>query len=261
VRTPKPAQFNGFTFGSMFMLDEPFGLHWQGISSFEKSCFNVMPSNLIPRPYCPPNTYRIGLTGGIASGKTTMARMLAQHHALPVLDADDVVHNLYHTDTELCQQLITTFGPSIAPLPGHTGINRQALAALVFAETPQAEANRQQLGQWVYPKVRQAIATFMAQPAPIAVVVIPLLYEHNLAHWFDAVWLCAVPAHVQHQRLVAQRGLTPQQADARLAHQWTLAQKLAQHPHAVLDCSTPLADTQTHVAQLLTSAYQALAQP
>jgi dephospho-CoA kinase len=194
----------------------------------------------------------IGLTGGIASGKSTVMSLL-QAKGVPALDADDVVHQLYQQHTPLMQQIAQAFGPDVLTA---NGIDRKCLGQRVFNQ-PEALAR---LGQLVHPAVRQAMAQFVQAHDQVVVLVIPLLYEHGLhtgftdttgytVH-FDAIWLCAVPEAVQRQRLIQLRHLTPDDADNRLASQMSLNDKLKFSP-TVIDCNGTIESTRQQVHQLL----------
>jgi dephospho-CoA kinase len=195
----------------------------------------------------------IGLTGGIASGKSTVAGMLVEA-GVALIDADAVVHQLYQTDAALVADLVHHFGPTI--LDPTSQLNRQALGQQVFNQPERLAL----LGQLVHPRVRQALVDFaLAQPR-LAVLVIPLLYENGLHHgimapsgqplMFDQIWLCAVPHAVQRQRLITLRGLTPEEADHRLASQLSLTDKLKYSP-MVIDCNGTIESTREQVRQLL----------
>ena len=197
----------------------------------------------------------IGLTGGIASGKSTVAAML-QAEGVPVLDADDVVHQLYTTDATLRQALTQHFGAEVLNPDG--SVNRHTLGRQVFNQPERLAL----LGQLVHPQVRQVLVDFALQHTELSVLVIPLLYENGMQNGviapngdrlnFDQIWLCVVPPEVQRQRLIQHRGLTPEEADQRLASQLSLAEKLKYSPLAI-DCNGTIESTRNSVKRLLGS--------
>jgi dephospho-CoA kinase len=188
---------------------------------------------------------KIGLTGGIASGKSTITAYLRQRN-IPVMDADEVVHLLYAFNSQLRFTLAEWWGQDIFMANG--AVDRVMLGQHVFANPTEL----QRLNALVHPLVREQLLAFMDEHAasPLVVVVIPLLFENGLQDLFDAVWLCSVPRDVQLERLMTTRGLTPEAAEARINQQLTLEQKLAFNP-TIIDCTGPLEQTYSQVDQLL----------
>lgn len=178
--------------------------------------------------------HKVALTGGIASGKSLAGDYL-QQKGVPVIDADQVVHNLLAQDPDLHRHIRQTFGEDVFVPSG--GVDRQKLGAKVFGNT----ALRKQLESWIHPKVRQHIERFFQQHRqhPIGVALIPLLFESGLERHYDEVWLIETPAALQIQRLIDTRQLTREQALARIHSQMPLDEKrrrAQQHPrHALID--------------------------
>lgn len=167
---------------------------------------------------------RVGLTGGIATGKSTVAAMWAKHDGVVVIEADHLVHEAYQPGTPTHAAVVQQFGPSILN-PDQT-INRQRLGDLVFAN----EQKRLALNQIVHPAVRVMWTTRIEQlcregHTRIVVAVIPLLFEVGAENDFDYVVTVGCSEGVQRARLQA-RGLTPERADARILSQWPLRVKL-----------------------------------
>jgi dephospho-CoA kinase len=164
---------------------------------------------------------RVGLTGGIATGKSTVGAWL-QAQGVPVFDADACVHDLLAHDAETLAFVAATFGEACL-LPQGDGVNRATLGAVVFTDADK----RKVLEGWLHPRVRTAMEAFFTQhsQAPLAVGMVPLIYETNTQHLYDEVWLVAASPATQLHRLCHNRGLTPAQAEARLAAQWPIETK------------------------------------
>lgn len=168
---------------------------------------------------------RIGLTGGIASGKSTIARLLLER-GHPVLDADDVYHGLLREDRGMLAELRDEFGDTCFTAEG--ALDRKALGARVFRE-PEALAR---LGEITHPRVRQALVDWMAEqelrdpPPPLVVVVIPLLFENGLEVLFHQSWVVSTSEATQLARLQAREDLGEEDARRRVASQMPLGEKL-----------------------------------
>jgi dephospho-CoA kinase len=187
---------------------------------------------LSPVAKAPSSFKRIGLTGGIASGKSTVGKWL-EAKGIPVLDTDAVVHHLLDNDRELRQQLRDFFGQQVFEATGGK-VNRQALGALVFANA----SHRRLLEGWIHPKVRAKVLRFFdsckaewqafsTQRPPLAVAMIPLLFESGLTWLVDDSWLVLTTPEQQLHRLTTTRGLTLDEAQARINSQWPQCDKQA----------------------------------
>lgn len=174
-------------------------------------------------------TVRVGLTGGIASGKSTVSAILAELGAI-VIDADLLAREVVERGTPGLAAVVEAFGAGVLTADGD--LDRAAVGALVFAD-PDA---RRRLEGIVHPLVHARGAELEAEAAPDAVVVhdIPLLAEGGRASSFDAVLVVDVPTEVQVERMVRERGWTREQAEARIAAQAGRAERLAIATH-VLD--------------------------
>jgi dephospho-CoA kinase len=165
---------------------------------------------------------RIGLTGGIASGKSSVGRLLAAR-GLPVLDADLYAREALAPGSAGARQVLERYGQRVRA-PGTDGsVDRAALARIVFADA----AERQWLEQLVHPQVRDRFEAELArlEATPAVVLMIPLLFEAGLEALCSEVWLVDCDEQQQLQRLMARDGLERQDARARLAAQWPLARK------------------------------------
>ena len=167
--------------------------------------------------------YILGLTGNIASGKTTVGLMLLELGAFSYEDADQVVHELYLPGRPLVARLAEAFGPSVVGPDG--GVDRQRLGQLVFGDP----AALRRLEAIVHPAVQEALVAKLRRIPPEGVGVLDAvkLVESGYAPLCHAVWVVTCPEEVQFHRLVEQRGLSPEEARARLAAQPPLAPKLA----------------------------------
>jgi dephospho-CoA kinase len=161
---------------------------------------------------------RIGLTGGIATGKSTVGQLLQEHHGLPVLDADLFARQALAPGTEAARAVLERYGT----------LDRRALGHIVFGDP----AERHWLEQLVHPLVRQRFEEELTQLAakPVAgqaavVLMIPLLFEAGLEGLCSEVWLVDCDEHLQLARLMARNGLTQAEAQGRIHAQWPLERK------------------------------------
>lgn len=191
---------------------------------------------------------RIGLTGGIGSGKSTVARMLVGLGAV-LVDADAIARELMEPGQEVLAKTVEAFGPSILDAEGR--LDRAALAALVFAD----ESARERLNGIVHPAVRARSAELVAQavrePDFSGVVVedIPLLVETGQAGRFDGVLVVETEREVRLGRLVEVRGMTREDAEARMAAQASDGERRAVATW-VVDNSGSLLETKVQVERV-----------
>lgn len=190
----------------------------------------------------------VGLTGGIGSGKSTVSRLLIERGAV-VIDADAITRELQAPGTEVFAAMVERFGADIVAADGR--LDRQAVADRVFAD-PEALAD---LNAIVHPAVGAEIAARLAAAAdapappgaaePVVVLDIPLLVETGRS---DVAAVVVVDATEENQltRLVGQRGLSTEDAEARMARQATRAERLAR-ADAVIDNSGDLRHLATEV--------------
>ncbi|MCW2704482.1 MAG: dephospho-CoA kinase [Blastococcus sp.] len=170
--------------------------------------------------YC-PDVLRIGLTGGIGSGKSTVSRLLAERGAV-IVDADAIARKVVEPGTPGLAAVVEAFGAGVLAADG--SLNRPGLAAVVFAD-PEA---RRTLDAIVHPLVRARAIEIAAAAPPDAVVVndVPLLAETGQASSYDVVLVVETDPGTRIARLV-QRGLTAEDARARIAVQATDEQRRA----------------------------------
>jgi dephospho-CoA kinase len=158
--------------------------------------------------------FLIGLTGGIASGKSTVAKRWVEHGAIEI-DADQLAREVVEPGTEGLQQIVETFGSEILNEDG--SLNRARLGGLVFGD----ELKRLALNAIVHPLVKnRSIEIMSALPSDaIAIYNVPLLVEANVDHDFDLVVTVEAPEYEQVKRLVKNRGMTETEARARISSQ------------------------------------------
>ena len=163
----------------------------------------------------------IGITGGIASGKSTVTNFLRKQ-GFQVVDADAVVHQLQKPGGRLFQALVQHFGQEIILENGE--LNRPLLASLIFSNPEERERSRITQGEII----REELATLrdqLAQTESIFFMDIPLLFEQDYSSWFNETWLVYVEPDVQMDRLMKRDQLSKDLAISRLAAQWTLEKK------------------------------------
>lgn len=176
---------------------------------------------------------RVGLTGGVAAGKSTVSRMLAELGAV-VVDADLLAREVVAPGTEGLAEVVAAFGPEVLTATGE--MDRPAVGAIVFAD----EAKRRVLEAIIHPRVRARGAELEAAAAPGALVVhdVPLLVETGQPAAFDAVVVVDVPVETQVARMVGDRGMTEADARARIDAQATREQRLAAATYVVDNTGT-----------------------
>ena len=189
-------------------------------------------------------TVRVGLTGGIASGKSTVSAILAELGAV-VIDADVLAREVVAAGTPGLEAVVAEFGDHVLTAEGE--LDRPAMGALVFAD-PGA---RKRLEAIIHPLVHQRSAELEAEAAPDAVVVhdIPLLAEVGRAGSFDAVVVVDAPVEVQVARMERDRGWSREDAEARIAAQASRADRLAIATY-VVDNTGTLDDLRRRVAEV-----------
>ena len=164
----------------------------------------------------------IGITGGIASGKSTVTNYLRQK-GYQVIDADQVVHELQAKGGKLYQALVSWLGSAILNEAGE--LERPKLSQLIFS----SQENLAKSSQLQNDIIRQELANRrnqLAKTAETFFMDIPLLFEQDYADWFDEVWLVYVNPETQIKRLKARNGYSQEEAQQRLASQMKLEDKV-----------------------------------
>jgi dephospho-CoA kinase len=176
----------------------------------------------------------IGLTGGIATGKTTVANYLAGVHHLPILDADIYAKEAVAVGSPILDAIAHRYGPEI--LLANGSLNRQKLGEIIFTDSEQ----RRWVESVIHPYVRDRFCQeITASSAETLVLVIPLLFEAGMTDIVTEIWVVRCWEQQQIQRLMQRNNLTPEQAQARINSQMPIAEK-AKLADVVLDnTSTP----------------------
>ena len=160
----------------------------------------------------------IGLTGGIASGKSVVSQMLADHGAL-IIDADKVGHEAYRRGSGCYEDVVDAFGPDVVGPDGE--IDRKALGSKVFGDPAQRKRLEGIVWPWMRRTMDERLARIRAEGMPVVVLEAAVLIEAGWTPITDQVWVVIVPPALARERVVARNGLTPEQADARIAAQLT----------------------------------------
>ena len=188
----------------------------------------------------------IGITGGIASGKSTVTNFLRKQ-GFQVVDADAVVHQLQKPGGRLFEALVQHFGQEIILKNGE--LNRPLLASLIFSNPEEREWSRITQGEII----REELAVLreqLAQTEEIFFMDIALLFEQDYVSWFDETWLVYVDRDVQVERLMKRDHLSKDEAEFRLAAQWPLEKKK--------DLASQILDNNGNQDQLLTQVFSLL---
>ena len=168
---------------------------------------------------------RIGLTGGLASGKSTVGNFLQKQKGLPVLDADLYAHEVLAKDTIATEAVLKRYGSKVAINKNEitSALDRSALAKIIFSN----KKERLWLENLVHPQVSQKIeiATKRNSKEPIVVIIIPLLFEANFTSMCSEIWLVDCSLEQQYQRVINRDGLSMNEAKMRIDAQWPLHQK------------------------------------
>lgn len=186
---------------------------------------------------------RLGLTGSIGMGKSTVAAMFAEA-GVPVFDADAAVHRLQGP----AGRLVAAIEAAFPDTTGAEGVDRTALGEAVLADP----AALRRLEAIVHPAVAEERATFVRDhgSAPILLFDVPLLYETGGEAYVDKVAVVSASAEVQRQRVLARPGMTPARLEAILARQLPDAEKRARADF-VIPTDVPLAETRTAVHRVI----------
>lgn len=188
----------------------------------------------------------IGITGGIASGKSTVTKFLRQE-GYKVVDADALVHKLQNPGGRLYRILVEHFGQEIILENGR--LNRPLLAKRMFSNPVELEWSKETQGE----VIREELATLrdqLAQTEGVFFMDIPLLFEQGYDFWFDEIWLVYVDKKTQIERLMNRDHMNVAEAQARLESQWSLSKKkkLASH---IIDNSGTQKELLKQVSSLL----------
>ncbi len=186
---------------------------------------------------------RLGMTGGAACGKSSSAQAFAEL-GVPIIDADDVVRQLTRPGEPLLQEVISQAGPSVRHADG--SLDRAQLRDLLFRDA----AMRRVIERVLHPPAKRIILDwFDEQSGPLAIAVVPLLFETDWHHVMDRVLVVNCPASVQRERLLQREGITDAMANTILACQASEAKRLSLADD-VLDTTGTVEELTAKVAEL-----------
>ena len=171
----------------------------------------------------------IGITGGIASGKSTVTKFLRQE-GYKVVDADALVHKLQNSGERLYRILVEHFGQEI--ILENSSLNRPLLAKRMFSNPSELEWSKETQGK----VIREELAILrdqLAQTEALFFMDIPLLFEQGYDSWFDETWLVYVNRDVQLERLMKRDQISKEAAESRLNSQWPLERKISLASHSL----------------------------
>jgi dephospho-CoA kinase len=194
----------------------------------------------------------IGLTGGIASGKTTVSALF-QESGIPVICTDEIAHFIVRPGSDLLRIIQNEFGQEIITPSGN--LDRSRLAELVF----QDPLKRSRLEQILHPRIREEtvlrLAQFKESDQEYVIVDVPLLYESKWTSMFDCVILVYVPRELQEQRLIQRNGLSVEESNLRIGAQMDI--ELKKHlATIIIDNSQDLELTRDQVSRLVLTKFQ-----
>lgn len=189
----------------------------------------------------------IGLTGSIASGKSTVSTML-EERGFPIVDADKIARLVVEPGTPVIKEIQKTFGEEIILEDG--SLNREKLGALVFGNAQ----NREKLNAIIHPAIRIEMLRqkdeHLANGEKTIIMDIPLLFESNLQSFVEKIIVVTVTPEIQKQRLMERNELTEQEAMVRIQSQMPLETKEA-GADAILNNDGTIEETETQLINLL----------
>lgn len=189
----------------------------------------------------------IGLTGSIASGKSTVANML-KDYGLPIVDADLVARIVVEPGTPTLQKIVEAFGEVALTEDG--AMNRQKIGEIIFND----EEKRKQLNSIIHPAIRQEMLRqrdeHVAKGAQTVIMDIPLLFESKLQHFVDKILVVSVTEETQLRRLMERNQLSEQEATARISSQLPLSIK-EQGADAVINNNGTIEETAEQLQRIL----------
>jgi dephospho-CoA kinase len=167
------------------------------------------------------NQRLIGLTGGIATGKTTVSNYLRDRYGFPILDADVYAKDAVEVDSPIFQKIVKRYGSEIQL--ENQALNRTKLGDIIFNDQEEKKWLESQIHPYVRKRFEEVIESLDNQ---IIILSIPLLIEANLTHLVSEIWVVYCDVEQQIQRLQQRNHLTEEQAIARIKNQLPLAEKI-----------------------------------
>ena len=188
----------------------------------------------------------IGITGGIASGKSTVTEFLRQQ-GYQVIDADQVVHELQEPGGRLYQALLSAFGSAILREDGR--LDRPKLGAMIFGN-PQLLEQSSQIQNQIIREELAGRRDMLAETEDIFFMDLPLLFELQYEDWFDQIWLVDVTEETQLSRLMSRNALSQEEAEKRIAAQLSLREK-RKRADVLIDNNGSLEETRQQIRNAL----------
>ncbi|SQF70916.1 dephospho-CoA kinase [Streptococcus sanguinis] len=188
----------------------------------------------------------IGITGGIASGKSTVTEFLRQQ-GYQVIDADQEVHELQEPGGRLYQALLSAFSPAILQEDGR--LDRPKLGAMIFGN-PELLAQSSQIQNQIIREELAGRRDLLAEMEDIFFMDLPLLFELQYEDWFDQIWLVDVTVETQLSRLMTRNALSQEEAEKRIAAQLSLREK-RKRADVLIDNNGSLEETRQQIRDAL----------
>ncbi|WP_025783752.1 dephospho-CoA kinase [Sporosarcina sp. D27] len=189
----------------------------------------------------------IGLTGSIASGKSTVANLL-KDRGYPVVDADEIARLVVEPGSPVLKEIETVFGREVIREDG--SMDRAVMGQLIFGD----DKKREQLNNMIHPAIRKELIAqkeaHLAAGAKTVILDIPLLFENKLHDYVEKILVVSVTPEVQKERLMSRNQLSEQEADSRIASQLPMEFK-EQGADAVIDNNGKLVETERQVEDVL----------
>ncbi|MFC5543092.1 MAG: dephospho-CoA kinase [Bacilli bacterium] len=189
----------------------------------------------------------IGLTGSIASGKSTVSNMLKEY-GFPIVDADVVARQVVEPGSETLKKIAEAFGEEVLTENGE--LDRKKLGSIIFND----EEKRQLLNSIIHPAIRKEMLRqrdeYLEKGEKTVIMDIPLLFESKLQHFVDKILVVSVSEDVQLERLMKRNQLTEEEAKARIQSQLPLSVK-EQGADAVINNNGSIEETRKQLEQIL----------
>ncbi|MED3661961.1 dephospho-CoA kinase [Ureibacillus terrenus] len=189
----------------------------------------------------------IGLTGSIASGKSTVSKMLKEY-GFPIVDADVVARQVVEPGSETLNKIAEAFGKEVLTETGE--LDRKKLGSIIFND----EEKRQLLNSVIHPAIRKEMLRqrdeYLAKGEKTVIMDIPLLFESKLQHFVDKILVVAVSEEVQLERLMKRNQLSEEEAKARIRSQLPMPVKV-QGADAVIDNNGTIEETRRQLEKIL----------
>ncbi len=190
----------------------------------------------------------IGITGGIATGKSVVCDYLACAFDIPILDADKIVHHLMNHEPSIRDEIRHSFGHAVFRSDGR--IDRNALGQMVFRD----ETARKRLEQIIHPhviqKTRYLVRRYHQAGAPLVVVTAPLMIEAGTHRFYSILVVTTCSVEHQLERLIQNRGLKPEEAHARINAQFPSSVKI-RYADVIINTDGTLEETLWQVVALM----------